>query len=127
LGIDCAASRHQQLPFYIHGNIAQIVDHDPEGTAAKPSVFDGICTPIPANRDVFIVYKKSYTIIRFKMDNLVFWLFRCHIESHIEAGLVMTFRRGSYSVAAAEFGHTGEYIGSVRCERDSFNGERRRE
>lgn len=42
-------------------------------------------------RDVLMVNANSYTIIRFKTGNPGIWLLHCHIEWHIEAGLVMTF------------------------------------
>jgi iron transport multicopper oxidase len=78
-------------PFHIHGHVAQIVAQGPPGTSLAPNVFNGTYAPIPARRDVFMVYKNSYTIIRFKTSNPGVWLLHCHIEWHIEAGLVMTF------------------------------------
>lgn len=38
-----------------------------------------------------MVNKFSSTVVRFKTGNPGIWLFHCHIEWHIEAGLVMTF------------------------------------
>jgi iron transport multicopper oxidase len=37
-----------------------------------------------------MVEKYSYTVIRFKSGNPGIWMLHCHIEWHIEAGLVMT-------------------------------------
>jgi iron transport multicopper oxidase len=79
-------------PFHIHGHVAQIVAQGAPGTPTNQVVFNGTYTTLPpARRDVFMVYKNSYTIIRFKTGNPGVWLLHCHIEWHIEAGLVMTF------------------------------------
>lgn len=79
-------------PFHIHGHVAQIVAAGAKGTKANPTVWNGtyITTP-PARHDVFHVQASSYTVVRFQTKNPGMWLFHCHIEWHIEAGLVMTF------------------------------------
>jgi iron transport multicopper oxidase len=78
-------------PFHIHGHVAQIVAQGLAGTKAIQQVDNGTRTTFPpANRDVFMVEKYSYTVIRFKSGNPGIWMLHCHIEWHIEAGLVMT-------------------------------------
>jgi iron transport multicopper oxidase len=79
-------------PFHIHGHIAQIVAVGAPGKKGAQVRFNGkyLTTP-PTRRDVFMVEKYSYAVIRFKTGNPGIWLLHCHIEWHIEAGLVMTF------------------------------------
>jgi iron transport multicopper oxidase len=78
-------------PFHIHGHVAQIVAQGPAGTNAIQQIDNGTRTTFPpANRDVFMVEKYSYTVIRFKSGNPGIWMLHCHIEWHIEASLVMT-------------------------------------
>ena len=57
-------------PFHIHGHIAQIVAQGNQGTPTNPVVWDGTYAPIPAQRDVFMVYANSYAIIRFKTGKI---------------------------------------------------------
>jgi iron transport multicopper oxidase len=57
-------------PFHIHGHVAKIVAQVPAGTNAIQQVENDTRTTFPpANRDVFMVEKYSYTIIRFKSGN----------------------------------------------------------
>ncbi|CZR65622.1 uncharacterized protein PAC_15522 [Phialocephala subalpina] len=78
-------------PFHVHYHVAQIVAQGDPGTKLLPKAWNGSYIPIPANGDVFMVNKFSSTVVRFKTGNPGTWLFYCHIEWHIEAGLVMTF------------------------------------
>lgn len=41
-------------------------------------------------RDVLMVRPQSNFLIRFKADNPGVWLFHCHIEWHMDSGLVAT-------------------------------------
>ncbi|KAJ3021920.1 UNVERIFIED_CONTAM: hypothetical protein HDU68_009405 [Siphonaria sp. JEL0065] len=58
-------------------------DKDVEG-GSKPDH-----APLPASQVEDSWF--GYTVIRFVADNPGVWLFHCHIEWHIAAGLVMTF------------------------------------
>ncbi|KAH6671900.1 multicopper oxidase-domain-containing protein [Halenospora varia] len=78
-------------PFHIHGQIAQVVTQGTPGTLGHQTPFNGVYEQTPMRRDVLMVNANSYTIIRFKTGNPGIWLLHCHIEWHIEAGLVMTF------------------------------------
>lgn len=42
-------------------------------------------------RDTILIYGGGAAIVRFKVDNPGITLFHCHIEWHVEAGLVATF------------------------------------
>lgn len=41
-------------------------------------------------RDTFVLRPSGYIVLRFKADNPGVWLFHCHIEWHIDQGLVAT-------------------------------------
>jgi iron transport multicopper oxidase len=47
--------------------------------------------PIPMRRDTVLVYSEGYVVIRYVADNPGVTLFHCHIEWHLESGLVATF------------------------------------
>ncbi|KUJ14519.1 iron transport multicopper oxidase FET3 [Mollisia scopiformis] len=87
--INVVSNDNRDHPFHIHGHTAQIVHQGDPGTSAVPDVWNGSYIQTPATRDVFMVNKFSSTVIRFVSKNPGIWLFHCHIEWHIEAGLVM--------------------------------------
>ncbi|BFZ21627.1 hypothetical protein BsWGS_24666 [Bradybaena similaris] len=39
----------------------------------------------------------GYTILRFRADNPGFWLFHCHLEFHMETGMMLIFQVGNSS------------------------------
>jgi iron transport multicopper oxidase len=41
-------------------------------------------------RDTFAIYPNGNIVLRFKADNPGVWLFHCHIEWHVDAGLIAT-------------------------------------
>ncbi|KAI1318994.1 hypothetical protein EDD11_005192 [Mortierella claussenii] len=45
----------------------------------------------PLRRDTSTVPAYGYTVIRFRNDNPGMWAFHCHIEWHMEAGLMVQF------------------------------------
>lgn len=77
-------------PFHLHGHNFQVLvrgdedlgHYDPNNHTAFPAV--------PMRRDVLMVRPQSYFVIRFKADNPGVWLFHCHIEWHMDSGLVST-------------------------------------
>ena len=42
-------------------------------------------------RDTLAVKPQGHIVLRFRSDNPGVWLFHCHIEWHVDSGLVMTF------------------------------------
>ncbi|KAF9896925.1 hypothetical protein BX616_006493 [Lobosporangium transversale] len=78
-------------PFHLHGHVFQIVGrsegkYDP--STPYPGYFD---TPNPSRRDTVLVPSEQNVAIRFKANNPGVWLFHCHIEWHLQAGLATTF------------------------------------
>jgi iron transport multicopper oxidase len=41
-------------------------------------------------RDTFVLRPDGYMVLRFRADNPGIWIFHCHIEWHIDQGLVAT-------------------------------------
>ncbi|KAJ3309889.1 ferroxidase fet3 [Blyttiomyces sp. JEL0837] len=98
-------------PFHLHGHVFWVMA---SGIATKMSdVPNSFSNSNPLRRDTVTVpacpsddngclnatdgsgSQFGYTIIRFVADNPGVWLFHCHIEWHIAAGLVMTFVEGA--------------------------------
>ncbi|KIV95843.1 hypothetical protein PV10_03450 [Exophiala mesophila] len=82
-------------PFHLHGHAFQSIlrseeeagDFDPE------SVTNGsvVLPQKPMRRDVLLVRPNGHIVMRFRANNPGVWLFHCHIEWHVDSGLVMTF------------------------------------
>lgn len=76
-------------PWHLHGHKFQVIQRtDPES-----GPFKGYPTAIadfPLRRDTIMANKNSHLVIRFRADNPGIWLFHCHVEWHVEAGLQVT-------------------------------------
>ncbi|PKC65861.1 hypothetical protein RhiirA1_536012 [Rhizophagus irregularis] len=71
-------------PFHLHGHNFYIMAHGP-GKVPDPSIFNLVD---PAVRDTITVAGKSWAVIRYNIDNPGVWAFHCHIEWHVEMGMV---------------------------------------
>jgi len=45
----------------------------------------------PLQKDMISLFRRSWAVIRFKVDNPGVWLFHCHMEQHIPTGQIMAF------------------------------------
>jgi iron transport multicopper oxidase len=45
----------------------------------------------PLQKDMISLWRRSWAVIRFKVDNPGVWTFHCHMEQHIPTGQVMAF------------------------------------
>eukprot|EP00929_Paragymnodinium_shiwhaense_P013346 TRINITY_DN121201_c0_g1_i1.p1 TRINITY_DN121201_c0_g1~~TRINITY_DN121201_c0_g1_i1.p1 ORF type:complete len:952 (-),score=240.67 TRINITY_DN121201_c0_g1_i1:304-3159(-) len=45
----------------------------------------------PLQKDMISLWRRSWAVIRFKVDNPGIWLFHCHMEQHIPTGQIMAF------------------------------------
>ncbi|CAG8647551.1 4895_t:CDS:10, partial [Funneliformis caledonium] len=71
-------------PFHLHGHNFFILGHG-EGNVPDPSQYNLVD---PAVRDTVTILENSWTVIRFRIDNPGVWAFHCHIEWHVEMGMV---------------------------------------
>ncbi|CAI2167496.1 10572_t:CDS:10 [Funneliformis geosporum] len=71
-------------PFHLHGHNFFIMGHG-NGTVPDRSQFNMVD---PAVRDTVSIFEDSWTVIRFRIDNPGVWAFHCHIEWHVEMGMV---------------------------------------
>ena len=76
-------------PFHLHGHAFQAVargeDDSGDYNAANTSL-----PAIPMRRDTFMVRPNGHVVLRFRADNPGVWLFHCHIEWHVDSGLIAT-------------------------------------
>ncbi|SPO06103.1 related to ferrooxidoreductase Fet3 [Cephalotrichum gorgonifer] len=77
-------------PFHLHGHNFQVI-HRSEADAGHYSSSDVAPLPaVPMRRDTLVVEGNGNFVIRFRSDNPGVWLFHCHIEWHMDQGLVAT-------------------------------------
>ncbi|KAJ3094650.1 ferroxidase fet3 [Phlyctochytrium planicorne] len=75
-------------PFHLHGHVFQIVEVNGDHAYDPSNV---TVAEFPMRRDTIVIPGGGYAILRFQADNAGVWLFHCHIEWHLESGLVLTF------------------------------------
>lgn len=80
-------------PFHLHGHNFQVVHRSGENDGAfSPDDYQATDFPrVPMRRDTLFVEGNGNFVIRFRADNPGVWLFHCHIEWHMDQGLVATF------------------------------------
>lgn len=79
-------------PFHLHGHAFQAVWRSEEdaGPFADSNATDADFTQLPMRRDTFVLPPQGNIVLRFRADNPGVWLFHCHIEWHVESGLIAT-------------------------------------
>ncbi|CAK7273832.1 hypothetical protein SEPCBS57363_005851 [Sporothrix epigloea] len=80
-------------PFHLHGHNFQVVHRSGENDGVfNPNDYAASDFPrVPMRRDTLFVEGNGNFVIRFRADNPGVWLFHCHIEWHMDQGLVATF------------------------------------
>ncbi|KAI0479162.1 Cupredoxin [Xylariaceae sp. FL0804] len=79
-------------PFHLHGHQFQAVYRSPEngGTFEENGTTQAAFSATPMRRDTLVVYPLGNIVLRFRADNPGIWLFHCHIEWHVQSGLIAT-------------------------------------
>jgi iron transport multicopper oxidase len=87
-------------PFHLHGHAFQAVarGNEDDGNYA----YNATLPKVPMRRDTFMVRPNSNIVLRFKADNPGVWLFHCHIEWHIDSGLVATMIEAPLDLQASK-------------------------
>lgn len=80
-------------PFHLHGHVFQAVYRSDENAgfydSTNTTITDAFHTT-PMKRDTLVVQPQGFFVVRFKANNPGVWFFHCHIEWHIDSGLVAT-------------------------------------
>jgi iron transport multicopper oxidase len=78
-------------PLHLHGHNFQLVHRSGEDAGAyDPSSKDLDIPESPMRRDTVVVEPNGNLVLRFRSDNPGVWLFHCHIEWHMDQGLITT-------------------------------------
>ncbi|OXV09518.1 hypothetical protein Egran_02719 [Elaphomyces granulatus] len=110
-------------PFHLHAHNFQVVvrsdaeagDFDPTNTTALTTAAPAPAFPaVPMRRDTIQVPPHGNVVLRFRADNPGVWLFHCHIQWHMQTGLMATIieaplalraQKGSQGVQALPADH----------------------
>lgn len=79
-------------PFHLHGHQFQVVAR-PNDTPDAPVSYNGDSSKfprVPMRRDTVQVMENNYLVLRYRANNPGVFLFHCHVEFHVEAGLTAT-------------------------------------
>ncbi|EJU02139.1 ferroxidase [Dacryopinax primogenitus] len=80
-------------PFHLHGHKFQVVAMSQDITSDDPTVNEPLVEgqANPSRRDTIMIPAGGSVNLRFRADNPGTWMFHCHIEWHLEAGLAVIF------------------------------------
>lgn len=84
-------NHHNNLhPWHMHGHQFQVLQR----SAVDGGYFTGHyyqnVSQTPIRRDTIMVQNHGHAVLRFRADNPGVWLLHCHVEWHVEAGLMAT-------------------------------------
>ena len=77
-------------PFHLHGHAFQAIWRSDEDAGYFDAARDTAFPAIPMRRDTLMVKPNGNIVLRFRADNPGIWLFHCHIEWHVDSGLIAT-------------------------------------
>ncbi|KAK6609370.1 multicopper oxidase [Botrytis cinerea] len=79
-------------PFHLHGHNFQVIQRSDEdaGTFDSTNTTETSYPAVPMRRDTVVLRPTGYLVLRFQSDNPGVWLFHCHIEWHVDQGLIAT-------------------------------------
>ncbi|KAK4960852.1 hypothetical protein LTR66_012835 [Elasticomyces elasticus] len=116
-------------PFHLHGHTFQVLSRSEEeaGDWDAQSLRNGSITfpTSPMRRDTLVVKPNGNFVIRFRSDNPGVWLFHCHIEWHVDSGLILTFIEAPLQLQAQLGGENGipaDHFDACKAQDIPFQG-----
>ncbi|KAJ5146391.1 Multicopper oxidase type 2 [Penicillium bovifimosum] len=83
-------NHHNNLhPWHLHGHQFQVLQR----TDVDGGYYTGLGSKVsttPVRRDTIMVQNHGHAVLRFRADNPGVWMLHCHVEWHVEAGLMAT-------------------------------------
>ncbi|KAI2745867.1 CAZyme family AA1 [Penicillium roqueforti] len=83
-------NHHNNLhPWHLHGHQFQVLQRTPVDGGFYTGLSSNVSNT-PIRRDTIMVQNNGHTVIRFRADNPGVWMLHCHVEWHVETGLMAT-------------------------------------
>ncbi|KAJ5575668.1 Multicopper oxidase type 2 [Penicillium sp. DV-2018c] len=83
-------NHHNNLhPWHLHGHQFQVLQR----TDVNGGFYNGLgpnVSKTPVKRDTIMVQNNGHAVLRFRADNPGVWMLHCHVEWHVEGGLMAT-------------------------------------
>jgi iron transport multicopper oxidase len=83
-------NHHNNLhPWHLHGHQFQVLQR----TEVDGGYYNGLNSNVsntPIRRDTIMVQNHGHAVLRFRADNPGVWMLHCHVEWHVEGGLMAT-------------------------------------
>ncbi|KKY28050.1 putative multicopper oxidase type 1 [Diplodia seriata] len=73
-------------PMHLHGHVFQVVGQLADHWDGDDSSFPAV----PMKRDTTVLFAGGSLVVRFRAGNPGVWMFHCHIEWHLDAGMAST-------------------------------------
>lgn len=84
-------NHHNNLhPWHLHGHQFQVLQRSAVDGGYFTGQYYQNVSQTPMRRDTIMVQNHGHVVIRFRADNPGVWLLHCHVEWHVEAGLMAT-------------------------------------
>ncbi|EEB09470.1 iron transport multicopper oxidase Fio1 [Schizosaccharomyces japonicus yFS275] len=77
-------------PFHMHGHVFEVLERGEEDAGVYDFSVQHNYSTNPVRRDTVDIWPTSYVVIRMIANNPGVWVFHCHIEWHMDSGLVAT-------------------------------------
>lgn len=113
-------------PFHLHGHNFQVVHRSAANSVGRGNSYDQSLKEdnfprTPIRRDTALLENGGLMILRFRADNPGVWLFHCHMEWHVETGLVTTMIEAPLELQRQHEGKPlpTSYFGSCGAEDDA--------
>ncbi|RVX74447.1 hypothetical protein B0A52_01573 [Exophiala mesophila] len=78
-------------PFHLHGHSFQVLARSEDDAGPWEGDANSTFPTAPMRRDTILLHPNGHLVLRFRSDNPGVWVFHCHIEWHVQQGLLMTF------------------------------------
>lgn len=88
---ECHADTPIQHPFHLHGHSFQVLARSVDDAGPWEGDANATFATAPMRRDTILLHPNGHLVLRFRSDNPGVWVFHCHIEWHVQQGLLMTF------------------------------------
>ncbi|CAI7651800.1 unnamed protein product [Penicillium glandicola] len=83
-------NHHNNLhPWHLHGHQFQVLQRTPVDGGYYTGLGPNVSTT-PVRRDTIMVQNHGHAVLRFRADNPGVWMLHCHVEWHVESGLMAT-------------------------------------
>jgi iron transport multicopper oxidase len=116
-------NHHDNLhPWHLHGHEFQVLERTGVDGGYFTGAYSANISQTPIRRDTIMVQNYGHAVLRFRANNPGVWLLHCHIEWHVEAGLVATIIEAPETFPESQHAPPQSHYDSCAAYPDPFNG-----